>query len=303
MSSLKFTLTQTVPDPSLICVVVNWNGWRDTLACLDSLRLQDYPALSVIVVDNGSTDDSAARIRDAHPWVTLQETGANLGFPAGCNAGIRLALAQGASLIWLLNNDTIAPPSTASALVRTALSHPEAGAIGSVLYYMHAPTRVQAWGGGTISLLTAFTTHFTAPASFAAENTYFTGASLVLPRRVCEEVGIFYEGFFMYCDDSDLCIRIHRAGLPLVVCPDTAILHKEGGSSPKRSPLIDQYATTSTIRLLRRAAPHPTPSILIYLTLRLLNRLLRGRFRNFAAVCRGIRVYRAERKRLFTDRL
>ena len=289
--------------PRLFCVIVNWNGWQDTLVCLDSLRAQDYSNLQVLVVDNGSTDDSVQRLHEAHPWVIVHETGANLGFARGCNAGTRLAHQRGADLVWLLNNDTSAPPDTASLLVQTALAHPEAGAIGSVLYYMHAPEKVQAWGGGTVNLLTAYTLHFTAPASFAPANTFLTGASLLLPRRTLDQVGLFFEGFFMYCDDSDLCLRIHRAGLPLVVCAETAILHKEGGSSPKRSPLIDQFATTSTLRLLQRAAPIPLLSMAAYLILRLGNRLLRGRFSNAAAVCKGIVVFVKERHHVFTDRL
>ena len=297
-------LEQFPPElTSVVCVVVNWNGWQDTLSCLDSLRQQDHPNFHVIVIDNGSTNDSVERIRAAHPWATLHQTGKNLGFPSGCNVGTRMAYDQGADLIWLLNNDTVAPPTTASSLVRTALAHPEAGAIGSILYYMHDPTQVQAWGGGSIHLLTAFTSHFTAPASFAPNNTFFTGASLVLPRHICEKVGIFFEGFFMYCDDSDLCIRIHRAGYPLIVCEDTAILHKEGASSPKRSPLIDQFATTSTMRLLRRASAVPALSIATYLVLRLLNRLLRGHWGNFLSVCRGVGIYIRERDISFTDRL
>ena len=287
----------------LTCVVVNWNGVADTLACLASLRLQDYPALSVVVVDNGSTNDSVAQIRAAHPWVNLHETGRNLGFPTGCNVGTRIAYRDGADLIWLLNNDTVAPPSTASAIVRAARSHPEAGAIGCVLYYLHNPAQVQAWGGGTVNLQSAFVRHFMRPTPFDAPNSFFTGASLTLPRHICEKVGIFYEGFFMYCDDSDLCLRIHRMGYPLVLAEDTAILHREGGSSLKRSPVIDQYATTSTLRMLKRVAPHPALSFTIYLGLRLANRLLHLQWKNFAAVCRGVAVYIRERDRKFSDQL
>jgi GT2 family glycosyltransferase len=289
--------------PRLICVIVNWNGWQDTLECLDSLRLQDYANLGVVVVDNGSSNDSVARIRAAHPWVTFEPLPVNLGFSRGCNAGTRIACNQGADLIWLLNNDTIAPPATASAIVRAALAHPDAGAIGSVLYYRHDPTQVQAWGGGSLNLTTGFVTHFRAPASFAAPNTYLTGASLTLPRHVCESVGILFEGFFMYCDDSDLCLRLHRAGHPLVVADDTGILHKEGASSPKRSPLIDRFYTTSTLRLLERHAPVPALSIAVFLLLRLANRLRRREWRNFTAVCRGFVLFVQERHRTFTDRM
>lgn len=292
------------PNPKVVCVLVNWNGWQDTLACLDSLSLQNYTNLTVIVVDNGSTNDSVRQIRESHPWVMLHQLPTNIGFASGCNVGTRMAYHLGADLIWLLNNDTVAPPHTASALVRTAVAHPEAGAIGSVLYFLHDPARVQAWGGGRLNLSSGFTySHFDAPASFLSGSTYLTGASLVLPRHICESIGIFFEGFFMYCDDSDLCLRIHRAGYSLVVACETAILHKEGGSSPKRSPVIDAFGTTATMRLLQRNARFPIFSIAIYLLLRLLNRLRRFDWTNFKAVIHGARLFWTERDRVFTDRL
>lgn len=289
--------------PRVACVVVNWNGWRDTIECLNSLQDQDYDAFEVIVVDNGSTNDSVPRIMEAHPWITLIETGRNLGFPSGCNAGTRRALQNGAEYIWLLNNDTVAPPGTLGKLMGTAFAHPEAGAIGAALYYMHDPQRVQAWGGGRINLWTGYVTHFVGPADFRDNNTYLTGASVLLSRRVCEEVGLFYEGFFMYCDDSDLGIRLHRAGYSLIVAQDTAILHKEGASSPKRSPLIDQFATTSGMRLLRRHSRIPILSIGIFLVLRLAKRILRAEWKNLIAVAQGVLVFFQERNCEFTDQI
>jgi hypothetical protein len=106
----------------------------------------------------------------------------------------------------------------------------------------------------------------------------------------------------MYGDDSDLCLRIRRAGYELVMAEDTCVLHKEGASSPKRSSLIDRYSTTSSIRLLRRQAPFPILAILIYLSLRLGNRMVR-RDRSTLAVWEGIKVYVRERRLAFTDRL
>jgi GT2 family glycosyltransferase len=289
-------------SPRVTCVVVNWNGWQDTVECLHSLRQQDYDALEVIVVDNGSTNDSCGRILEAHPWVTVIEEKRNLGFPSGCNVGTRLALQSGAEYVWLLNNDTIAPPDTLKKLLRRASANPRIGAIGAVLYFMHEPHQVQAWGGGRINLWTGFVSHFMQPTDFDG-NSYLTGACMLLPRRVCEEVGIFYEGFFMYCDDSDLCIRLRRAGYELSVVEDTAILHKEGASSPKRSPLIDRFATTSGMRLLRRHAPLPVVPMTIFLLLRMANRLRRFEWKNLSAVWQGMMVYRKERRLTFTDQI
>jgi GT2 family glycosyltransferase len=295
-------LAHSAIPPVVTCVVVNWNGWQDTIACLESLQRQDYPALKVIVVDNGSTDDSCRIIRETHPWVTLIETGTNLGFPGGCNAGTRLALQQGADYIWLLNNDTTLPDDTTSKLIQTALDHPRAGAIGAVLYFMYDHEKVQAWGGGAVNLWTGYVSHITQPTAMTG-NAYLTGAAMLLPRKICEEVGLLYEGYFMYCDDSDLCLRIHRAGYPLIVCDQTEILHKEGGSSSKRSPLMDRFATTSCLRLLKRHAPVPAISIAIYLLLRFANRLVRLEGGNLAAVWEGILVFWKERRIQFTDRI
>jgi GT2 family glycosyltransferase len=114
---------------------------------LSSLEFLDYPDYKVIVVDNGSTDNSVAEIRKAHPQITLLETGRNLGFAGGNNVGIRYALEQGADYVWLLNNDTKADPHALTAMVEVAESDPRIGAVGSVLYYMDEPERVQAWGG------------------------------------------------------------------------------------------------------------------------------------------------------------
>src|SRR5579885_2686307 len=86
-------------DSALVYVILlNWNGWRDTVACIDSLKRLTYPEYRILVVDNGSTNDSVHRILTAFPDVPILEAGSNLGFAGGCNLGIRHALAQNAVL-------------------------------------------------------------------------------------------------------------------------------------------------------------------------------------------------------------
>jgi GT2 family glycosyltransferase len=286
--------------PSVYCVIVNWNGWHDTSLCLASLVEQDYPNLKIVVVDNGSNDDSVAHIRASFPCATLLQTGANLGFATGTNVGLRHALAAGADLLWLLNNDTISPPDTCSKLVARALAEPSAGIIGSVLYFTHSPSEVQAWGGGNIDPFLGRSTHFHAPAPLGPKS-YLTFASALIPRAVLLKVGILYEGFFMYWDDTDLALRVTRAGYTLTIATDTAILHKEGGSSVGRSPLIDRYSTAAGLHFLRRHSPAPLVSMAIFLTNRLLSRALRRRWENLAAVVHAIFDYRQQRHIPYTD--
>src|SRR4051812_1606009 len=100
----------------LSVIILNWNGKNDTLACLESLQQTTGPAFNIVVVDNGSSDDSVTAIRDRFPQIALLQTGENLGYAGGNNVGIEYALAQKADLLLLLNNDTIVEPTFIPAL-------------------------------------------------------------------------------------------------------------------------------------------------------------------------------------------
>jgi GT2 family glycosyltransferase len=290
------------PAPVVCCVVVNWNGWADTSGCLASLLLQEYPALRVVVVDNGSTDDSVGRIRAQFPQVLVIEAGKNLGFPGGSNLGIERAVKDGAEFVWLLNNDTVAPPDTCAKLVAKARREPKAGLIGSVLYYMDDPAKVQAWGGGKITVWLGHSTHFLAPAPLSATG-YLTFASVLIPREVILRVGMLYEGFFMYWDDGDFALRVTKAGYALTVAEDTAVLHKEGGSASRRSPVVDRYSTAGGLHFMRRHASVPWASMPVFLALKLANRVLRLEWKNAGAVLQGVRDYREQRGKIYRERL
>jgi len=279
--------TDLAADPKVCCVIVNWNGWRDTLECLASLRQQDYGSLQVIVVDNGSTNDSVERIRAGFPEVQVIAAGENLGFAKGTNVGLRAGLAGGADFLWLLNNDTVCPPDTLRKLVRKAQQVPEAGLVGSVLYYMHDPARVQAWGGGAVKPWIGYTTHFTTPHQLNT-NTFTTFASALARRAMLEEVGLLYEGSFMYYEDSDFCLRMQRTRWKIAIAEDTAILHKEGGSVPKgENPFMTQVITVSGLRFIRRNSRLAWLGMPVFVALRIGRRVIKGERRGVAAVLRG----------------
>jgi GT2 family glycosyltransferase len=288
--------------PVVGCVLVNWNGRADTMACLESLMLQQYASLRVVVVDNGSADGSVGAIRTAFPQVTVLEAGKNLGFTAGSNLGIECAVKNGADFVWLLNNDTVAPPDTCGKLVAKAMLEPKAGLIGSVLYYMHDPGRVQAWGGGDITVWMGRSTHFSGTVALGPTS-YLTFASVLIPREVLLRVGILYEGSFMYWDDSDYALRVTKAGYGLAVAEDTAILHKEGGSATRRSPVVDRYSTTAGLHFLRRHAAAPWFSMPLFVALKLGNRVVRLEGENVRGVWLGVRDYWAQRGKVFRERL
>ena len=87
-------------------IIVNWNGKRDTLQCLQSLSKETYTDKEIIIVDNGSTDGSVEAIKEAYPKCTILAELTNIGFAAGNNKGIEEAFHRGADAVILLNNDT-----------------------------------------------------------------------------------------------------------------------------------------------------------------------------------------------------
>jgi len=275
-----------IDEASVCCILLNWNGHADTLQCLKSLKLTTYPRLTVIVVDNGSTDDSVSQIQTAHPEIELIGNSVNLGFGAGNNLGIRRALQLGVKYIWLLNNDTVVQPNTLRELVSLCENHPELGQAGSVLYYAHAPSQVQAWGGGKVNLHMGTSYHFTQPVPWVQLD-FVTAASVLIPSRVLDEVGLFDEQYFMYWEDTDLSFRIRRAGWRLGVAENARLLHKEGASSKPRSAQHDKYVTNSGIRFLKHYAPAPFLSLAIFIYGRALRRLLRGNPAGFFAILRA----------------
>ena len=180
-------------------VVLNWNGWCDTIACLDSL-LPTLPADAVVVLcDNASSDGSVAHIQawltghgsvpagqpsfvtsharrpaawvlydrqqaeaggsDRDPQLVMVQTGANLGFAGGNNVGIRYALARGFSHVWLLNNDTVVNEYSLTALLQRMLTDPSIGMCGSTLIYFHHPEQIQALGGSSFDPRTGIGQH------------------------------------------------------------------------------------------------------------------------------------------------
>ena len=273
------------------CVIVNWNGWRDTVACLDALRATEYPELLVVVVDNGSTDDSVQLIRTAHPEIRLVQTGRNLGFSGGNNAGIREVMRHNVKYVWLLNNDTQPAPHALRELVQTAESDCGLGAIGSVLHYMSDPQKIQAWGGGWINLWTGYNSHATAhPRSGRLD--FLTAASMLVSRQALEDVGLMDDRFFLYWEDAELCFRLRRNGWRLAVAPSATVLHNVNASARKCTASIDRYYTYSAIRFLSQYAHVPPLASFVFLSRRLLHRALSGKTESMANIWRGVRDYR-----------
>jgi hypothetical protein len=249
-------------------IILNWQGWRDTLACLDSLKNLNYKEpISIIVCDNGSTNDSFEQILKwarqhyspsemgifsqengkqfkgkikSHllPFVLIQ-TGANLGFSGGNNVGIRYAVAtQKYEYLWLLNNDTVLDADALSALYEYAIAHPNLALIGSTIIDYEQRQTVQCAGGCHYSpLLTIFQPVFGGePLNKVIECNetitfdYIFGAAMFLPIAAIQKVGLLNEEYFLFYEELDYTQRLKRQGYDIGWCKNCYVYHKGSAS-------------------------------------------------------------------------
>lgn len=278
-------------NPRVTCIVLNWNGSAHTIECLGALNACTYPHLTVIIVDNGSTDDSVSLISRAFPDITLLKTDKNLGFAGGNNVGIGHALAHGAEAdyVWLLNNDTKPAPDALSALVSKADTDKQIGAVASICYYADSPNTVQVWGGARVNLWFGYSRNATEPHKDEWFDALY-GASMLIRRAALEDVGLLDPGFFFYCEETEFCLRLRKKGWRIAAAPDSIVLHKAGASSGT-STLRDRYFTASGLRVLRLHSSIPILAMASFLTLRLTRRLLAFNFSRCRSVWAGMQDY------------
>lgn len=219
--------------PKVAIIIVNWNGKADTLECLASLSADTYVDKQIVVVDNGSCDDSAAAIRVAFPDVMVLETGKNLGFTGGNNAGINFALAQRVDYVYLLNNDTTTEPDALQALVSAAETHPNYGLLTPVTHYYDTPEEV--WFAGSqldLSRGIAFHDNSRVPARTAEpfQIPWASGCAMLVRADLMRRLGGFDDRYFLNWEDVDLSLRVYGTGSSIGLVPAARIYHKVGRS-------------------------------------------------------------------------
>lgn len=242
--------------PKVGIVISNYNGWQDTLACLESLRQQTVQDFEIILVDDASTNDSVRQLQQRLPpnGVLLPQR-VNAGFAAANNIGIRRALQDGAEWIMLLNNDTVCKPDMLEQLLRQT----PAGAVSCPKMLFMDPPDVIWFAGGSLDARTGKVTHLGGHCKDGPEFSrpmrisFVTFCCVLLPRQVVEKVGFLDESLFMYCEDLDYCIRLRQAGVEMWYLPDAVLHHKAGGTAGGM--LSQYYITRNTLYLQSRSQP------------------------------------------------
>lgn len=215
----------------VVVVVVNWNGASHLRECIDSLLAQTISA-EIVVVDNRSTDGSSAILDGYGDAIVTIRNPDNRGFAAACNQGI---LAGSGELVALLNNDAVADPSWLEEMIRAADRHPRAGLVACKVLGWPDSSRFDTAGHVVYADGLTRGRGRLEPdrGQFDAEEEVFgpSGAAALLRRTMLDEVGLFDETFFAYCEDADLAFRARHAGWTCIYAPAAAARHRFSGST------------------------------------------------------------------------
>ncbi len=284
--------------PRVSIVLINLNGYADTVDCIESLTRINYPNYEIIVVDNGSSDGSGDRISERYPGLPQLKSLRNLGFSGGCNLGIRDALSREADYVLLLNNDTVVAPDFLSRLVTVAERDPRIGIVGPKIFYRGEPQKIWFAGGqlrrvdGAIHHLGLNKTDASGEFSIERETDFITGCALLAKSSLFERVGMLDENLFAYFEDIDLCARAARCGYRHMFVPSSHIWHKVSSTWGQKSPLTLYMATRNQLRWVATYSRYPFKPFALTITLsKKVARMVVETFRSPSggkAVARGI---------------
>jgi N-acetylglucosaminyl-diphospho-decaprenol L-rhamnosyltransferase len=252
-----------MPSIDVSIVLVSWNTHDILLNCLASLHeAVGEVRADVWVVDNDSHDGSIEAVRTQYPDVRIIANTQNIGFAAANNQAIT---ASAGRYILLLNSDTIACPGAIERLMRFADTHPVAGVVGSML--LDPDGSFQASFADfpslysellSVSGLGARLLHRNYP-SYGARLSqrirrvdYIPGACMLARRAAVEHVGLMDEQYFMYSEEVDWCLRMHRAGWETWYVPDARIVHFGGQSTRQQHHAMLFALYRSKVRFFRK---------------------------------------------------
>lgn len=289
-------MTNNIPDISFITIC--YNGFKDTCELIDSLhRHISSVSYEIIVVDNASLENEAAKIRQLYPSVVAIRSEMNKGFSGGNNIGLRAAKGK---YLFLINNDTYIEADGISCLIERLESHPGIGGLSPKIRFAFPPQQIQFAGFTPLTPITLRNNMlgFGCPDDGSYDTPhptpYLHGAAMLVKREVIEKAGMMPEVFFLYYEELDWSTSMTRAGYELWYEPGCTIFHKESQSTGQLSKLRTYYLARNRLLYARRNLRGAARlfSILYQSTVAAgknsLAYVLKGRFDLFFAVCRGV---------------
>jgi GT2 family glycosyltransferase len=252
--------------PRTLIIILNWRQPQTTIACVKSALEMTDCTFEILIIDNGSHDDSVKRLQRALPEISLLCLPENLGFAGGANRGLDQAVARGFDYALLLNNDAFATPDMLAQLLAEAA--PDIALLSPKIFYHTAPDRLWFAGGIQHPYSLEMRQHGQGQLdgnrwSNSRDVDYLVGTGLLINLRAMQQVGPLDERYFMYYEDLDWSIRFRNAGYRLRLVAGARLDHHVSLSSGSDSPLLRYHLGRSSVIFFRRHAHLGAPMLIL----------------------------------------
>jgi len=215
------------PQPKVGIIIVGYNSKQYLPECFDSIYASTFPHFTLFFVDNHSSDQSVEFVQNHYPKAMVIRNIANLGFAEANNRGIKQALSQGADYVFLLNPDTVLDKKCLELLIDQA--NPKTILQPLVLLHDGAKTDLVNTTGNHLNFLgISYVGDYRKNRSSITKTDIVSasGAAMLVPKEICQKIGLLEESFFMYVEDMDWCWRARIAGFQIVLAPHAYVWHK-----------------------------------------------------------------------------
>jgi len=216
-------------------LILNWNGKHLLKPCLDSVSRIDYPNYSVMVIDNGSTDNSVKMVNENFPEVDILELKNNYGFAGGYNQCFTRLKDEYSEFVLLLNNDTEVDSNILSSFIQAKDKYGDNNLYGGKIFYQNNQELIW-YAGGRVNLKLGWISHKgirnmdSEDYSLSMATDYVTGCCLFTSMQVINQLNGFDERFNMYGEDVELCLRAKKEGINCYYWPDAKLYHHVSAS-------------------------------------------------------------------------
>ncbi|HYK08315.1 MAG TPA: glycosyltransferase family 2 protein [Candidatus Eisenbacteria bacterium] len=219
-------------NPLVYIVILNWNGYQDTVECMESLLRIKYRNFRVVLIDNASENneyDKLIKKYKENSNIHIIRNKTNIGFAGGVNVGIKFSIENNADYTLLLNNDTIVDKYFLNNLIEVTQLDNKIAVLSPNIYFYNKPNSV--WAGGSQ------VKYFFPPISNSYKNDYpgevneVTGCCMLIKNSVFKKIGLFREEYFAYQEEMDFNFRVIKNGYKIFVVPGSKIWHKVSSST------------------------------------------------------------------------
>lgn len=246
-------------EPLVYVIILNYNGYKDTIECVNSLKKIVYKNYKIVIVDNNSTDDSEKVLKESCKECLIIQTGRNLGYAGGNNIGINYSIENESDYICILNNDVVVEQNFLNELVKHFENNDNTAMVGPMICEYSNKQIIQSTGArvnlykGDVSPLNNGKTEEQIKQKIIKCD-YVGGACILVRRDVLEDIGLIPENYFLFFEETEWCFRAREKRYDVICCCDAKVKHKGSSSMNKVSGLSEYFMHRNRIIFEKRNA-------------------------------------------------